>query len=169
MSNALTAMPAGFHLQYYDDCGIEGRQPHILAEGLHTYSTAEVHADVKVRSVAWGWREVRAAYEGLRADTDYVVAITYANEAYNNRVQSLWAGKIEIHGPHPLPKGVAERLLFRVPREAIAVPLPARTRDSVIRSMVDLAAQFKNCGVYTGRGFVTSWAPQMASWLPSFP
>ena len=35
--------------------------------------------------------------------------------------------------------------------------------------MVDLKARFTNCGVYTGRGFVTSYASQMANWLPSFP
>ncbi len=120
MSSALTAMPPGYQLQYYDDCGMPGRQPHVRAEGVHTYSTASVNAGEKARSVAWGWREVKAVYDGLRPDLDYVLAITYANEPFNNRAQSLWAGKIEIHGPYPLPKGGVERLLFRLPREAVA-------------------------------------------------
>jgi beta-galactosidase len=119
MDNALDAMPAGYALQACDDCGMDGRQPHLRAEGIHTYSAATVNASGKARSVAWGWKEVRAVYPGLHAGVDYVVAITYANEPYNNRVQSLWAGGICLHGPHALPRGGVERLVFRVPRKAI--------------------------------------------------
>ncbi|MCX7599037.1 MAG: carboxypeptidase-like regulatory domain-containing protein [Armatimonadetes bacterium] len=119
MSEPLAVMPAGYELQLCDDCGVPGRQPHIRAEGVHEYNPATVNADVKARTVAWGRREVRAVYEGLRPGLDYVLAVTYANEPYNNRVQSLWAGSVQVHGPHPLPKGGAERLLFRLPREAL--------------------------------------------------
>jgi len=116
---ALSAMPDGYNLQVYDDCGVEGRQPHIRCEGVHEYSPAVVAADEKARTVAWGWREVVAQYDGLDASRQYVAAVTYANEPYNNRVQSLWAGETQLNGARPLPKGGAERLLFRLPAAAM--------------------------------------------------
>jgi len=115
----LDAVPPGYSLQAYDDCGSPSRQPHVRALGAHQYSPATVNADAKARTVAWGWREVNAVYEGLRSDVDYLLAVTYANEPYNNRVQSLWTGDICLHGPHTLPKGTSERLLFKVPPAAI--------------------------------------------------
>ena len=121
MPLAIPTLPDGFHLQAYDDCGAAGRQPHIVQTTSHTFSTGEVNADEKVRSVAWGWKQVDAEYEGLDPGIDYVLAVTYANEAFNNRVQSLWAGDVQIHGPHALPKGGFERLLTGqalIPRES---------------------------------------------------
>lgn len=115
----IEAMPEGYHLQAYDDCGILDRQPHVRAAGVHTFNVADVKADERARSVAWHATQIDAVYEGLDPKVAYVVVVTYANEPYNNRVQSLWAGAVQLHGPHPLPKGKAERLLFRVPSEAI--------------------------------------------------
>ncbi len=120
MTGALAAMPDGYHLQRFDDCGVTGRQPHTIAEGVHEYSPGAVNADQRSRTVAWGWREVRAAYTDLDPALDYVLAVTYCNEPYNHRVQSLWAGELQIHGPHELPKGGTERLLFRLPRACTA-------------------------------------------------
>jgi len=118
MTGALAAMPDGFRLQRFDDCGMVGRQPHTIAEGVHEYSPGTVNADKRSRTVAWGWREVRAAYTDLDPALEYALAVTYCNEPYNHRVQSLWAGDVQVHGPHELPKGGTERLLFRLPREA---------------------------------------------------
>lgn len=145
MPLALQTMPDGYHLQEYDDCGAPDRQPHIVQTTSHTYSTAEVDADEKVRSVAWGWKQVDAQYEGLDPSIDYVLAVTYANEAFNHRVQSLWAGDLQIHGPHPLPKGGFERLLFRVPREAVregrlSLQFRLEAQVNVVVSVVELWA-----------------------------
>ena len=145
MPNALPAMPEGYHLQAYDDCGAPGRQSHIVQTTSHTFSTAEVNADERVRSVAWGWKQVDAVYDNLDPRQSYVLAVTYANEAFNNRVQSLWAGDIEIHGPHPLPKGGYERLLFRVPGQAIkggrlSLQFKLEARVNVVVSIVELWA-----------------------------
>ncbi len=145
MPNAIPTMPDGYHLQAYDDCGAPGRQPHIVQSTAHTYSTNEVNADQRVRSVAWGWKQVDAAYDGLDPSIDYLLAVTYANEAFNNRVQSLWAGDVQIHGPHPLPKGGHERLLFRVPREAVkagrlALQFKLEAQVNVVVSVVELWA-----------------------------
>ncbi len=119
VSYSIEAMPSTHNLLAYDDCGIRARQPHVQCEGVYVFPPQYVNADLRDRSVAWGWREVRAVYEGLRPEVEYVLAITYANEGHNNRAQSLWAGGIRLHGPRPLPRGGRERLLFRVPPEAI--------------------------------------------------
>src|SRR5512137_12616 len=97
MPNALASMPDGYHLQAYDDCGAPGRQSHIVQSTAHTYTPQEVDADERARSVSWDWKHVDAVYEGLDARLDYVLAVTYANEAFNSRVQSLWAGAVCIH------------------------------------------------------------------------
>ena len=118
MTYAIDSIPEGYQLQAYDDCGDWERQPHIRAKGVHEYNASEVAADQKARTVAWHEREIQAVYEHLNPALDYVVAVTYANEPFNKRTQSLWAGEVELHGPHALPKGKAERLLFKIPRTA---------------------------------------------------
>ncbi|NLH99621.1 MAG: hypothetical protein GX446_09045 [Chthonomonadales bacterium] len=119
MVHQIEAVPDGYHLIAYDDCGVRDRQPHVRCEGVHTYSEAHVAADERTRSVAWGWKEVGARFDQLRPDISYVIAVTYANEPFNARVQSLYAGDVALHGPRALPKGGWERLVFMVPHEAI--------------------------------------------------
>src|SRR5512143_2758445 len=95
MPNAIPSIPAGYHLQAYDDCGARGRQSHIVQTDSHEFTTSEVNADERVRSVAWGWKQVDALYKDLDPRLDYILAVTYANEPFNDRVQSLWADSIE--------------------------------------------------------------------------
>ena len=144
-------MPAGYHLQFYDDCGVVGRQPHVPANTCHTFPKEAVGADIKARTVAYGVPNFDAIYDGLDGRVAYVLAVTYASERGNTRVQSLWAGRgpvpisesggwskgdspilwrpateigtvpgpVLLHGPHTLPNGSAERLIFKVPPAAI--------------------------------------------------
>jgi hypothetical protein len=115
----LPAMPAGLHLQSYDDCGVPGRQPHIREAGIHTYAPGSCNGGERALSISWAWDVIHADYTGLSADRPYAVAVTYANETFNGRVQSLWAGGVCLHPAHPLPRGGAERLMFAVPQGAI--------------------------------------------------
>lgn len=145
VSYALDHIPPSYNLVAYDDCGRPTRQPHIRADGVHTYSPTHVQADDRIRSVAWGWREVQAVYQNLSPALSYVVAVTYANEPFNNRVQSLYAGDIQLHGPRPLPRGGFERLVYRVPREAIhngrlVLSLRLEGQVNVVVSAVELWA-----------------------------
>ncbi|HUW60548.1 MAG TPA: glycoside hydrolase family 2 TIM barrel-domain containing protein [Candidatus Bathyarchaeia archaeon] len=120
---AIDKMPEGYYLQAYDDCGIPGRQPHFLKgpdTTTHTFTRDQVPADEKARSVITNPRQIDAVYPGVDPQLEYVLAVVYANEPFNNRSQSLWAGPVPLHGPHPLPKGKTERLLFRVPAQAVA-------------------------------------------------
>ncbi|MBM3499686.1 MAG: hypothetical protein FJX74_13585, partial [Armatimonadetes bacterium] len=121
MSYEIRDVPDGYQLQAYDDCGVAGRQPHLVeSEGTHEYALSAVNADQRARTVAWGWREVRARYGDLDPALDYVLAVTYANEPFNHRVQSLWAGPLQLHPPLELPKGGVRRVVLRVPREVVA-------------------------------------------------
>ncbi|MCX5771594.1 MAG: hypothetical protein NTZ09_15180, partial [Candidatus Hydrogenedentes bacterium] len=120
---AIDKIPDGYHLQAYDDCGIPDRQPHFIKNPdttTHTFTRDQVPDDEKARSVITNPRQIDAVYSGLDPQLEYIVAVVYANEAFNNRAQSLWAGAVPLHGPHPLPKGKSERLLFRVPAQAVA-------------------------------------------------
>lgn len=76
-------------------------------------------ANIKARTVAYGRPHFDAVYNGLQSAVPYVVAVTYASERKNKRVQSLAAGAVPLHGPRTLPDGSAERLIFKVPPAAI--------------------------------------------------
>jgi hypothetical protein len=51
----LPAIPSGYHLQAYDDCGVEGRQPHVLMKDSYffTFSTSDTDAGSKERSAVF--------------------------------------------------------------------------------------------------------------------
>lgn len=115
----LDQTPAGYTLQFCDDCGVSGRQPHIPTNTSHTFPHESVSADVRARTVAYGTPHFDAEFEGLVDAVPYVLAITYASEKGNRRVQSLTAGGKSVHGPMVLPDGEAKRLLFRVPKGAL--------------------------------------------------
>ena len=112
-------MPKDYHLQAYDDCGVADRQPHIHCDSTYLFPAFQVDADERSRTVAVGNKQVEAVYDHLAANLDCVLAVTYTSERGNKRVQSLWADGVQLHGPHTLADGKAERLLLRIPREAI--------------------------------------------------
>lgn len=120
MGYMLDAVPCGYYLYAYDDCGIEGRQPHVRMDDcyLWTFNTSDTDADLKSRSAVFSYKKINAVYENLNPQLDYVVAVTYANDHVYNRVQSMWADGIELHGPYALPKAKAVRLICKIPPEA---------------------------------------------------
>jgi hypothetical protein len=146
MSYEIRDVPDDYQLQAYDDCGVSDRQPHIVVSGgTHEYSPASVNADERCRTVAWGWREVRARYESLDPNLPYVLVVTYANEPFNHRVQSLWAGSVQLHGPLELPKGGVRRVVLRVPPEvvregALELELRLEAHVNVVVSVLELWA-----------------------------
>lgn len=116
----LAGMPAGYTLQYYDDCGVGGRQPHVPAQVGHTFSPGQVEGVEQARSVTYGVPHFDVVYEGLKEGTPYAVAVTYVSERGNPRVQRLTAGSVVLHGPLTLPDGCAQRFVFAVPPETVA-------------------------------------------------
>src|ERR1019366_1610827 len=120
----LPAVPEGYYLQEYDDCGVEGRQPHVLMKDcyLFTFATSDTDAGPKERSAIFSYKGIQAVYDQLDPDASYVLALTYASDHVYNRVQSLEANGVVLHGPYALPKAKATRVIVKVPREV--------TRDS---------------------------------------
>ena len=119
----LPAVPEGYYLQEYDDCGVEGRQPHIVLKDcyLWTFATSDTDAGPKQRSAMFSYKGLRAVYEQLDPHCSYVLALTYASDHVYHRVQSLEANGIVLHGPYALPNGKATRVIVKVP--------PAVVRD----------------------------------------
>ena len=115
----LPAVPEGYYLQEYDDCGVEGRQPHVLMKDcyLFTFATSDTDAEPKERSAVFSYKGIQAVYDHLDADASYVLALTYASDHVYKRVQSLEANGIELHGPYALPKAKATRVIVEVPPE----------------------------------------------------
>ncbi|SPE59352.1 putative Beta-galactosidase [Verrucomicrobia bacterium] len=115
----LPAIPEGYHLQAYDDCGVEGRQPHVLMQDcyLWTFNPSDTDAGLKERSAVFGYKGIKAAYTNLDPNLSYVLALTYASDHVYNRVQSLEANGVVLHGPYALPKAKATRVIVPVPPE----------------------------------------------------
>src|ERR1039457_7037021 len=116
----LPAIPEGYYLQEYDDCGVEGRQPHVLMKDcyLFTFATSDTDAGPKERSAVFSYKGIQAVYDHLDADASYVLALTYASDHVYKRVQSLEANGVVLHGPYALPKAITTRVIVRVPPEA---------------------------------------------------
>lgn len=117
----LPAMPEGYFLQAYDDCGVENRQPHVLMKGSYiwTFQTSDTDAPLKERSAVFSYDKVQAVYTNLDPNLSYVLALTYANDHVYHRVQNLVVNNgIALHGPYTLPNGIATRVIVRVPSEA---------------------------------------------------
>src|ERR1039458_9494895 len=116
----LPAIPEGYSLQEYDDCGVEGRQPHVVMKDcyLWTFATSDTDAGPKERSAVFSYKGVQAVYEHLDPDASYVLALTYASDHVYHRVQSLEANGLVLHGPYALPKAKATRVIVKVPSEA---------------------------------------------------
>ena len=115
----LPAIPEGYYLQEYDDCGVEGRQPHVVMKDcyLWTFNTSDTDAALKERSAVFSYKGLQAVYEHLDPDASYVLALTYASDHVYKRVQSLEANGAVLHGPYALPKAKATRVIVKVPPE----------------------------------------------------
>jgi hypothetical protein len=115
----LAAIPEGYELQAYDDCGVEGRQPHVLMLDcyLWTFNTSDTDASLKERSAVFSYKGIQAVYTNLDPKFSYVLALTYASDHVYKRVQSLEANGVVLHGPYPLPQAKATRLIVEVPPE----------------------------------------------------
>src|SRR5690348_219310 len=87
----LATIPPGYHLVDYDDCGVEGRQPHIVMTNcyLWTFATSDTDAGPKERSAVFSYKGIQAHYEYLDPRASYVLALTYASDHVYNRAQSL--------------------------------------------------------------------------------
>ena len=78
----LPAIPQGYFLQEYDDCGVEGCQPHVLMKDcyLWTFNTSDTDAGLKERSAVFSYNGIQAVYEHLDPNLSYVLALTYASD-----------------------------------------------------------------------------------------
>ena len=115
----LPAIPAGYHLQAYDDCGVACPPAACADEGLLSLDLPDERhrrQGLKERSAVFSYKGVQAVYTNLDPKLSYVLALTYANDHVYHRVQSLEAGNgIVLHGPYELPKGMATRVIVKVP------------------------------------------------------
>ena len=117
--HVLAAVPAGYYLHAYDDCGVPERQPHVAMRDCYcwTFQTSDTDADLKSRSAVFSYKSVNLNYAGLDPKLSYVLALTYASDHVYHRVQSLWANGVQLHEPMPLPHAKAVRVVVKVPPE----------------------------------------------------
>jgi beta-galactosidase len=115
----LPAIPEGYAMQEYDDCGVEGRQPHVVMKDcyLWTFAPSDTDAGPKERSAVFSYKGIQAVYDHLDPEASYVLALTYASDHVYRRVQSLEADGVVLHGPYALPKAKATRVIVKVPPE----------------------------------------------------
>jgi beta-galactosidase len=119
MKHLIEVIPNGYTLQALDECGVAERQPHVRQKNFRLFNQHEVDANQRERMVTWDHQAVTAVFDGVRDDVDWVLAVRYTTGPTPRRVQSLWAGKVQLHGPRVLHAGFAERFILNVPREAV--------------------------------------------------
>ncbi len=58
----LAAIPEGYALQEYDDCGVEGHQPHVAMKDcyLWTFNPSDTEAGLKERSAVFSYKGIEA-------------------------------------------------------------------------------------------------------------
>ncbi len=114
----LPAIPPGYSLQEYDDCGVEGRPPHVVMKDcyLWTFATSDTDAGLKERSAVFSYKGIQAVYAHLDPAASYVLALTYASDHVYHRVQSVEANGVVLHGPYALPLAKATRVIVAVPQ-----------------------------------------------------
>lgn len=117
----IDGIPAGYHLYAYDDCGVVGYQPHVdMADCFNfTFATSDTDAELKARTAVFSNKELRINYTDLDPKLSYALVLTYASDHVYKRVQSLWAGDIQLHGPMALPSAKAIRVSVRLPESAV--------------------------------------------------
>ncbi|MEK7676005.1 MAG: hypothetical protein AAB676_09260 [Verrucomicrobiota bacterium] len=115
----LPAMPDGYFLHAYDDCGMPNRQPHVLTNDcyLWTFNTSDTEAGIKERSAVFSYKGISAVFTNLDPKLSYVLALTYASDHVYHRVQSLEADGVKLHEPYALPQAKATRVMVKVPAE----------------------------------------------------
>lgn len=111
-------IPPGYTLQYYDDCGVKGRQPHVPADTCYTLPGLSEDTDLRTLTVAFGAPHLEALYTELDPAVPWVLVVTYASEQNNPRRQRLLAGDVVLHDDLDLPQGKAERVVVSIPPEA---------------------------------------------------
>ena len=117
----LDAVPDGYLLHAYDDCGIPERQPHVDMTDSYcwTFNTSDTDADLKSRSAVFSYKSINLRYAELDPELSYVLAVTYASDHVYKRVQSLWANGVQLHEPYALPNAKAVRLIVKVPASVV--------------------------------------------------
>ena len=116
--HVLDAVPQGYCIHAYDDCGVAERQPHVQMKDCYffTFATSDAEGDLKSRSAVFNAKAVEMLYTDLDSRLSYVLAVTYANDHVYKRVQSLWANGEQLHEPFALPAAKAVRIVVRVPQ-----------------------------------------------------
>jgi beta-galactosidase/beta-glucuronidase len=145
--HVLEAVPQGYHLQSYDDCGIAERQPHVVMKESYffTFTTSDTDAELKARSAVFNINAVEMLYSDLDPKLSYVLAVTYANDHVYKRVQSLWANGEQLHEPFALPAAKAVRVVVRVPESVtktgkMALEIRQHNGPNATASIVELWA-----------------------------
>lgn len=104
----------------YDDCGHPGRQPHVAVGSNWTFEESRVRAPLADRTVAFDGEAVVLRYDGLAPQGRYAVRVSYCTEVGNPRVQTLYAGTIQVHGNLELPPGETRTFQYPLPAGAVS-------------------------------------------------
>ena len=140
--------PGGF----YDNLGVEGRQPHLVRQKRWEDDPGYVHSPIEFNhhrpasTYRQSWMTcaftrydtlLLMRYEGLDGKAQYRVRATYSGP-FRPVMRLVADGKYEIHGPVGQPKPIRP-LEFKVPREA--------TADGVLQLRWELVNAVRGCQV----------------------
>ena len=103
-------------LLFYDDCGNEGKQPHLKrGRSFSEWKDIDPQTPQPEKDVAYDDDKVVLRYTGLNPSEFYGVEVTYIQDKGDLRRQALYAGQYEVHGDLLLPNYKAKRYSFDIP------------------------------------------------------
>ncbi len=104
----MTDAPQGYYLIAVDDCGAEGRQPHLLTGQNWPYSPTEVPLSVcdendPARTMSYSGDAILYRFADLSRTARFKLRVMYLSHN-ENRAQSLFINGRELHGKLVLPQ-----------------------------------------------------------------
>ena len=104
----------------YDNCGVEGKQPHVsMKGGNYAYSNKEISFKVvpkesALRTVIYGDRKVGLKYGGLKQDAKYKLKLNFLSDKVDRALRIVLNDKVSLQ-KFQLPKGVTVLKELEVP------------------------------------------------------
>ncbi len=150
----MTDAPQGYYLIAVDDCGAEGRQPHLLSGQSWRYSPTEVPLSVcdendPARTMSYSGDAILYRFADLSRTARFKLRVMYLSHN-ENRAQSLFINGRELHGKLVLPQqqivcrdfDVTGSEIKELPPEAVhtTIAIDDRVLDTAIPLKVSMPA-----------------------------
>ena len=162
---------------YYNDCGntdVDNDTKRIQGTDL-VLLNVDPGNTTKDTTVSTNETSVQYFYNRLDPDKNYEIVVSYLQEYGDDKIQSLSADNLTIHGPMVLPEGKAEIYVFDLPEEAyvdgeITLSFDNESQQAVVVSQIYIAEKYERYpeSVLRGVNWVANYQNNATGAWPSY-